>query len=136
MEFKVGDTIYRLKFKTAQDGAINGILSTTYAIVGVGADRVLAESCNKREYVNISHIENQDFLWGEMADAEDEVLSRYMWTTDIDSGMKKMIEESIDICSDKIKQFSNMSSQLITMYKNIIRHLVEVKPYENNHSDF
>lgn len=131
MEFKVGDTIYRLKFKTAQDGTINGILSTTYVIIGVGADRVLAESCNEIEYVNISHIENQEFVWGELADAEDEVLSRYMWTTDIDSGMKKMIEESIDICSDKIKQFSNMSSQLITMYKSIIRHLVEVKPYES-----
>ena len=47
MEFKVGDTIYRLKFKTAQDGTINGILSTAYVIIGVGADRVLAESCSQ-----------------------------------------------------------------------------------------
>ena len=127
MEFKVGDTIYLLQFKTAQDGAINGILSTTYAIVSVGADRVLAESCNKREYVNIFHIENQTFLWGEQADAEDEVLSRYMWTTDINSGMKEMIEEAVEICNDMIKRFSEMSNQLFTMYKNNIQHLVEVK---------
>lgn len=120
--FKVGDTIYLLQFKTAQDGAINGILSTAYAIVSVGVDRVLVETCNKREreYVSIFHIENQTLLWGEQADAEDEVLSRYMWTTDINSGMKKMIEESIDICSDMIKRFSEMSNQLFTMYKNNI----------------
>lgn len=129
MEFKVGDTIYLLQFKTAQDGAINGILSTAYTTVSVGIDRVLVETCNKREreYVNIFHIENQTLLWGEQADAEGEVLSRYMWTTDINSGMKKMIEESIDICSDMIKRFSEMSNQLFTMYKNNIQHLVEVK---------
>lgn len=129
MEFKVGDTIYLLKFKTAQDGAINGILSTTYAIVSVGVDRVLVETCNKREreYVSIFHIENQTLLWGEQADAEDEVLSRYMWTTDINSGMKKMIEESIDICSDMIKRFSEMSNQLFIMYKNNIGKVIEVK---------
>ena len=129
MEFKVGDTIYLMQFKTAQDGAINAILSTAYTTVSVGIDRVLVETCNKREreYVNIFHIENQTLLWGEQADAEGEVLSRYMWTTDINSGMKKMIEESIDICSDMIKRFSEMSNQLFTMYKNNIQHLVEVK---------
>ena len=128
-KFKVGDTIYLLQFKTAQNGAINGILSTAYAIVSVGVDRVLVETCNKREreYVSIFHIENQTLLWGEQADAEDEVLSRYMWTTDINSGMKKMIEESIDICSDMIKRFSEMSNQLFTMYKNNIGKVIEVK---------
>lgn len=120
MEFKVGETIYLLQFKTTQDGAINGILSTAYTIVNTGVDRVLAESCDKRYYVNIFHIENRTLRWGEQADAEDEVLSRYMWTTDINSGMKKMIEESIDICSDVIKRFSEMSNQLFTMYKNNI----------------
>ena len=128
-KFKVGDTIYLLQFKTAQNGAINGILSTAYAIVSVGVDRVLVETCNKREreYVSIFHIENQTLLWGEQVDAEDEVLSRYMWTTDINSGMKKMIEESIDICSDMIKRFSEMSNQLFTMYKNNIGKVIEVK---------
>ena len=121
--------VYLLQFKTAQNGAINGILSTAYAIVSVGVDRVLVETCNKREreYVSIFHIENQTLLWGEQADAEDEVLSRYMWTTDINSGMKKMIEESIDICSDMIKRFSEMSNQLFTMYKNNIGKVIEVK---------
>lgn len=127
MEIKIGDTIYLLQFKTAQDGAVNGILSTAYAIVGIGVDRVLVESCNKREYVNISHIENQVFVWGELADAEDEVLSRYMWTTDINSGMKKMIEEAVEICNDMSKKFSEMSNQLFTMYKNNIQHLTEVE---------
>lgn len=119
-KFKVGETIYLLQFKTTQDGAINGILSTAYTTVNTGVDRVLAESCDKKYYVNIFHIENQTLLCGEQADAEDEVLSRYLWTTDINSGMKKMIEESIEICNDKIKQFSNMSNQLFTMYKNNI----------------
>lgn len=122
MEFKVGDTIYLLQFKTNRDGTINGLLSTAYTIVSAGANRVLVETCNKREreYVNIFHIENQTLLWGEQADAEDEVLSRYMWTTDINSGMKKMIEDAVEICNDVIKQFSEMSNQLLTLYKNNI----------------
>lgn len=129
MEFKVGDTIYLLQFETNKDGTINGILSTTYTIVSTGADRVLVETYNKREreYVSIFHIENQTLLWGEQAGAEDEVLSRYMWTTDINSGMKKMIEESIDICNDKIKQFSEISNRLFIMYKNNIGKVIEVK---------
>lgn len=129
MEFKVGDTIYLLQFEKNKDGTINGILSTTYTIVSTGADRVLVETCNKREreYVSIFHIENQTLLWGEQAGAEDEVLSRYMWTTDINSGMKKMIEESIDICNDKIKQFSEISNRLFIMYKNNIGKVIEVK---------
>lgn len=122
MEFKVGDTIYLLQFETNKDGTINGILSTAYTIVSAGTNRVLVETCNKREreYVNIFHIENQTLLWGEQADAEDEVLSRYMWTTDINSGMKKMIEDAVEVCSDVIKQFSEMSNQLLTLYKNNI----------------
>lgn len=118
-KFNVGDTIYLLQFKTAQDGTINGVSSTAYTVVSTGAGRILVESHSKREkeYVNIFHIENQTLLWGEQADAEDEVLSRYMWTTDINSGMKKMIEESIDICSDIIKQFSEMSNQLRIIYQ-------------------
>lgn len=122
MEFKVGDTIYLLQFETNRDGTINGILSTAYTIVSAGANRVLVETCNKREreYVNIFHIENQTFLWGEQADAEDEVLSRYMWTADINSGTKKMIKKAVEICSDMIKRFSEMSNQLSTMYKNNI----------------
>lgn len=128
-KFKVGDAIYLLQFETNKDGTINRILSTTYTVVSTGADRVLVETCNKREreYVSIFHIENQTLLWGEQTDAEAEVLSRYMWTTDINSSMKKMIEESIDICSDMIKRFSEMSNQLFTIYKNNIGKVIEVK---------
>lgn len=126
MEFKAGDIIYRLQFEANKDGTINGIFSVTYTIVSAGADRVLVEICDKREreYVRIYHIEHQTLLWGEQVDAEDEVLSRYMWTTDTNSGMKKMIEESIDVCNDMIKRFSEMSNQLSTMYKNNISTLI------------
>lgn len=129
MEFKVGDTIYLLQFEKNKDGTINRILSTTYTIVSTGADRVLVETCNKREreYINIFHIENQTLLWGEQADAEDEVLSRYMWTTDINSGVKKMIEDAVEICNNVIKQFSEMSNQLFSLYKNNVGKPIGVK---------
>ena len=41
-----------------------------------------------------------------------------MWTTDIESGMKTMIEESIQVCNDTIKQFSELNQQLFDLYKN------------------
>lgn len=125
MDFKVGDTIYLLQFETNKDGTINGILSTPYTIVSTDADRVLVETCNKREreYVYTFFIEYQTLLWREHANAEDEVLSRYMWTTDINSGMKKMIENAVKVCNDVIKQFSEMYNQLFTLYKNNIKKI-------------
>lgn len=57
-------------------------------------------------------------MWREQQVATDDVTERYMWTTDTESGMKKMIEESIQVCNDTIKQFSELNQQLFDLYKN------------------
>ena len=63
------------------------------------------------------HVENQTLLCRGQQVATDDITERYVWTTDIESGMKTMIEESIQVCNDTIKQFSELNQQLFDLYK-------------------
>lgn len=117
---QVGDTIYSLQY-IIEYGRIKGISSTAYQVNGIDEEREKAffiDSYGIRLPISLSNVENQTLLCRAQQIATDDITERYMWTTDIESGMKKMIEESIQVCNDTIKQFSELNQQLFDLYKN------------------
>lgn len=117
---KVGDTIYQLQY-ILTFGEITGISSTAYTVENIDEERekaIVVESHGLKLTVSLFHVENQTLLWREQQVPTDDITERYMWTTDIESGMKTMIEESIQVCNDTIKQFSELNQQLFDLYKN------------------
>lgn len=119
---QVGDTIYLLQY-VIPFGEITGISSTAYTVESIDEERekaIVVESHGLKLTVSLFHVENQTLLWREQQVPTDDITERYMLTTDIESGMKKMIEESIQVCNDTIKQFSELNQQLFDLYKNIL----------------
>lgn len=117
---RVGDTIYQLQF-VVDCGEIKGISSTAYQVNSIDEERekaIVVDSNGIRLSVSLFHVENQTLLWREQQVATDDITERYMWTTDTESGMKEMIEESIQVCNDTIEQFSELNQQLFDLYKN------------------
>lgn len=117
---QVGDTIYLLQY-IIKYGEITGISSTAYTVENIDEERekaIVVESHGLKLTVSLFHVENQTLLWREQQVPTDDITERYMWTTDIESGMKTMIEESIQVCNDTIKQFSELNQQLFDLYKN------------------
>ena len=117
---QVGDTIYLLQY-IIKYGGITGISSTAYNVESIDEERekaIIVESYGLKLPVSLFHVENQTLLCREQQVATDDITERYMWTTDKESGMKKMIEESIQVCNDTIKQFSELNQQLFDLYKN------------------
>ena len=117
---QVGDTIYLLQYINAY-GEITGISSTAYTVERIDEEREKArvvDSHGLRLSVSLFNVENQTLLWREQQIATDDITERYVWTTDTESGMKKMIEESIRVCNDTIKQLSELNQQLFDLYKN------------------
>ena len=117
---RVGDTIYLLQYNI-EYGEIKGISSTTYTVENIDEERgkaTIVESHGLKLTVGLFHVKNQTLLWIEQQVATDDITERYMLTTDIESGMKKMIEESIQVCNDTIKQFSELNQQLFDLYIN------------------
>lgn len=117
---QVGDTIYLLQY-VIPFGEITGISSTAYTVESIDEERekaVVVESHGLKLTVGLFHVKNQTLLWREQQVTTDDITERYMLTTDIESGMKKMLEESIQICNDTIKQFSELNQQLFDLYKN------------------
>lgn len=117
---QVGDTVYLLQY-IIEYGEITGISSTAYTVENIDEERekaIVVESHGLKLTVSLFHVENQTLLWREQQVPTDDITERYMWTTDIESGMKTMIEESIQVCNDTIKQFSELNQQLFDLYKN------------------
>ena len=117
---KVGDTIYQLQYRLTF-GKITGISSTAYNVESIDEERekvIVVESHGLKLTVSLFHVENQTLLWREQQVPTDDITERYMWTTDIESGMKKMVQESVQVCNDTIKQFSELNQQLFDLYKN------------------
>ena len=117
---QVGDTIYLLQY-IIKYGEITGISSTAYNVESIDEDRdkaIVVESHGLKLPVSLFHVENKTLLCRGQQVATDDITERYVWTTDIESGMKKMIEESIQVCNDTIKQFSELNQQLFDLYKN------------------
>lgn len=117
---QVGDTIYSLQY-IIEYGEIKGISSTAYQVNSIDEERekaIVIDSYGIRLPVSLSNVKNKTLLGREQQVATDDITERYMWTTDKESGMKKMIEESIQVCNDTIKQFSELNQQLFDMYKN------------------
>ena len=117
---QVGDTIYLLQY-IIKYGEITGISSTAYTVENIDEERekaIVVESHGLKYTVSLFHVENQTLLCREQQVPTDDITERYMWTTDIESGMKTMIEESIQVCNDTIKQFSELNQQLFNLYKN------------------
>lgn len=117
---QVGDTIYLLQY-IIKYGEITGISSTAYTVENIDEERekaIVVESHGLKFTVSLFHVENQTLLWRGQQIATDDITERYVWTTETESGMKKMIEESIQVCNDTIKQFSELIQQLFDLYKN------------------
>lgn len=117
---QVGDTIYSLQY-IIEYGEIKGISSTAYQVNSIDEERekaIVIDSYGIRLPVSIFNVKNQTLLCRVQQIATDDITERYMWTTDKESGMKKMIEESIQVCNDIIKQFSELNQQLFDLYKN------------------
>ena len=117
---QVGDTIYSLQY-LIEYGEIKGISSTAYQVNSIDEERekaIVIDSYGIRLPVSLSNVKNKTLLGREQQVATDDITERYMWTTDKESGMKKMIEESIQVCNDAIKQFSELNQQLFDLYKN------------------
>ena len=117
---QVGDTIYLLQY-IIKYGEITGISSTAYNVESIDEDRekaIVVESHGLKLPVSLFHVEYQTLLCREQQVPTDDITERCMWTTDIESGMKTMIEESIQVCNDTIKQFSELNQQLFDLYKN------------------
>lgn len=116
---QVGDTIYSLEYYIPT-GKIKGVVATAYVVEGIDEEREKAfvESHGLKLPVSLCNVESQTLLCRAQQAAPDDITERYMWTTDIESGMKKMIEESIQVCNDTIKQFSELNQQLFDLYKN------------------
>lgn len=117
---QVGDTIYLLQY-VLTFGEITGISSTAYQVESIDEEREKATVVGPHGLklrVSLYHVENQTLLGKEQQVATDDIIERYMWTTDTESGMKEMIEESIQVCNDTIKQFSELNQQLFDLYKN------------------
>ena len=117
---QVGDTIYLLQY-ISKYGGITGISSTAYTVENIDEERekaIVVESYGLKLPVSLFHVENQTLLCREQQVATDDLTERYVWTTDTESGMKTMIEESIQVCNDTIKQFSELNQQLFNLYKN------------------
>ena len=117
---QVGDTIYQLQYRLTF-GEITGISSTAYNVESIDEERekaIVVEPRGLKLTVSLFHVENQTLLWREQQVPTDDITERYMWTTDTESGMKKMVEESIQVCNDTIKQFSELNQQLFNLYKN------------------
>ena len=117
---QVGDTIYLLQY-IIKYGEITGISSTAYTVENIDEERekaIVVESHGLKYTVSLFHVENQTLLCREQQVPTDDIMERYVWTTDTESGMKEMIEESIQVCNDTIKQFSELNQQLFDLYKN------------------
>lgn len=117
---QVWDTIYLLQY-IIKYGEITGISSTAYTVENIDEERekaIVVESHGLKLPVSLFHVENQTLLCREQQVATDDITERYVWTIDIESGMKTMIEESIQVCNDTIKQFSELNQQLFDLYKN------------------
>lgn len=117
---QVGDTIYLLQY-VIKYGEITGISSTAYNVESIDEERenaIVVEYRGWKFIVSLFHVENQTLLRRGQQIATDDITERYVWTTDIESGMKKMIEESIQVCNDTIKKFSELNQQLFDLYKN------------------
>lgn len=117
---QVGDTIYLLQY-IIEYGEITGISSTAYTVENIDEERekaTVVESHGLKLTVSLFHVENQTLLWREQQVPTDDITERYVWTTDTESGMKTMIEESIQVCNDTIEQFSELNQQLFDLYKN------------------
>lgn len=119
---QVGDTIYLLQY-VLTFGEITGISSKAYQVESIDEERekaIVVEPHGLKLPVSLYHVENKTLLGREQQVATDDIIERYMWTTDIESGMKTMIEESIQVCNDTIKQFSELNQQLFDLYKNYL----------------
>ena len=117
---KVGDTIYLLQY-IIEYGEITGISSTAYTVENIDEERekaIVVESHGLKLPVSLFHVENKTLLCRGQQVATDDITERYVWTIDTESGMKTMIEESIQVCNDTIKQFSELNQQLFDLYKN------------------
>ena len=117
---QVGDTIYSLQY-IIEYGGIKGISSTAYQVNSIDEERenaIVIDSYGIRLPVSLFNVKNQTLLCRAQQIATDDITECYMWTTDIESGMKTMIEESIQVCNDTIKQFSELNQQLFDLYKN------------------
>lgn len=116
----VGDTIYLLRY-VLTFGEITGISSTAYQVESIDEEieKAIVVGPHGLKYrVRLHHVENKTLLYREQQVATDDITERYMWTTDTESGMRKMIEESIQMCNDTIKQFSELNQQLFDLYSN------------------
>lgn len=117
---QVGDTIYLLQY-IIKYGEITGISSTAYTVENIDEERekaTVVASHGLKYTISLFHVENQTLLCREQQVPTDDIMERYVWTTDTESGMKEMIEESIQVCNDTIKQFSELNQQLFDLYKN------------------
>ena len=117
---QVGDTIYLLQY-VLTFGEITGISSAAYQVESIDEEieKAIVVGPHGLKYrVRLYHVENKTLLCREQQVATDDITERYMWTTDKESGMKKMIEESIQVCNDAIKQLSELNQQLFDLYKN------------------
>lgn len=125
-KFKVGDVIYQLQYKL-NCGKITGILSSPYIIESIDEERekitVVGQGMLMYLKYSISsyHVENQTLLCGEQQVATDAITEQYMWTTDIESGTRKMIENSIQSCNEIIRQFLDLGQQLFNTSKNNLK---------------
>ena len=88
---QVGGTIYKLQYALTF-GELTGISSTAYNVESIDEDRekaIIVEYGLKLP-VSLFHVENQTLLRREQQVPTDDITERYVWTTDIESGMKKV----------------------------------------------
>lgn len=122
-KFKVGGVIYQLQYKL-NCGEITGVLSTPYTIERIDKEReevIVAGQdmlMHLKYPVSLFHIEHQTPLSRAQQSATDAITEQYIWTVDVDSGARKMIESSIQSCNEIIKQFSDLNQRLFDIFKN------------------
>ena len=129
---QVGDTIYLLML----DGdyyEIEGILSHAYKVESIddtSGNVTVIEKFGFKKQVPLHLIEEQVLLCDDQSFPSCYVTEGYMWTTDIKSGMKKMIEESIENCNRWAHQFLDMGERLFDMYKNNLYTMLDKQDEE------
>ena len=123
MDLKVGDVIYQLQYKL-HGGEITGVLSIPHTIKSIDEKRkkvtVVDDDIPLELVYSVSlfDIEHQTLLCRAQQSATNAITEQYMWTVDVDSGARKMIESSIQSCNEIIKQFSDLNQRLFDIFKN------------------
>ena len=117
---QVGDTLYLLRLDSDYD-EIYGVRSLAYVVESIDNTTetvTVAEKFGFKKQVPLHLIEEQVLLCDDQSFPSCYVTEGYMWTTDTKSGVKKMIEESIENCNRWAHLFLDMGERLFDMYKN------------------